>query len=107
MKAQVSDIEFAEIIEGYLDFEKKVYIDISGEQDPIQEVETYTNMLMLMAQNPNILQDPSLRDMLETLMAKTGIQTNLGNGGGAAPQAPPAQIAAGAPGAGTPGAPQA
>lgn len=83
-----SDVKFVKVIDGYLKFNKTVYIDITGEQNAPQKAETISNMLMLLAQNPQIMQDPNLSGMLEDLMATVGLQPNI-YGGGGIPQAQP------------------
>jgi len=79
--------QFVEIIKGYFkDFQKTLYIDVTGEQhNTAQEVETMTNMMQLLAQNPQIMQDPQLRDFLMAIAEKTGIDPSV------LPNAAPAQ----------------
>jgi len=89
-----NDVKFVKVIDKYLDFDKTVYIDITGEQNAPQKAETISNMLMLFAQNPMILQDPNLRGMLEALMTEVGLQPNI-FGGGKTVQAPPAELVRG------------
>ncbi len=68
---------FAKLAKGFLDFEKSVYMDVTGEQDSVAMVETMNNMLMLLAQNPQIMQDPRLIKFLQGIGAKVGIDPAL------------------------------
>lgn len=79
LMADADKPQFVEIIKGYFkNFEKTLYIDITGEQhDTAQEVETMTNMMQLLAQNPQIMQDPQLRDFLMAIAQKTGIDPSV------------------------------
>ena len=71
--------KFVEILKGYFkDFNKTLFIDITGEQhNTAQEVETMSNMLQLMAQNPQIMQDEQLRSFLLGIAEKTGIDPSI------------------------------
>ena len=79
LMADADKPQFVETLKGYFkDFNKTLYIDMSGEQhNSAQEVETMTNMIQLMAQNPNIMQDPQLKDFLMAIAAKTGVDPSL------------------------------
>ena len=91
------DVKFVKIIDNYLNFGKTIYLDITGEKvDTPQKVETISNMLMLLAQNPLIMQDKRLRDMLESLMEEVGISPNIYSGSeGGATQPPLNELAKG------------
>lgn len=82
--------QFVETIKGYFkNFSKTLYIDITGEQhNTAQEVETMSNMLQLLAQNPAITQDPQLRDLLMGIATKTGIDPTILPSGQAPAQQP-------------------
>jgi len=79
LMADADKPQFVEILKGYFkDFQKTLYIDLSGEQhNTAQEVETMTNMLQLLAQNPQITQDPQLRDFLLGIAEKTGVDPTI------------------------------
>lgn len=67
-------VKFADIIDGYLKFKKDIDIDTTGEKHNTgAEVETMSNMLQLMAQNPQITQDPNLMKMLKSIASKVGL----------------------------------
>lgn len=104
LKQQLTDeqkrkpTQFAELIKNYFkDFKKHLTIDISGEQKATaQEVETMTNFLQLLAQNPGIMQNPDLVKMLNGIASRVGIspmtfsgqaqvQPTLGQAGGMPP----------------------
>lgn len=101
------DSKFVKIIESYYkNFDKDLDIDITGEKhDTAQRVETMNNMLQLLAQNPQIMQDPQLKRMLEEIASETGIEPSVfSTGGGNAMQPSLAQnaIGVGTPNSGTP-----
>lgn len=79
MMQDVDKPQFVKIIKGYFkDFKKTLYVDITGEQhNAAQEVETMTNMIQLLAQNPQIMQDPQLKEFLMAIASKTGIDPSL------------------------------
>jgi len=87
LMADADKPQFVEIIKGYFkNFKKTLFIDVTGEQhNTAQEVETMTNMMQLLAQNPQIMQDPQLRDFLLAIAEKTGIDPSI------LPTAPAAQ----------------
>lgn len=67
--------QFVELVKNYFkDFRKHLTIDISGEQKATaQEVETMTNFLQLLAQNPGITQNPDLLKLLNSIASRVGI----------------------------------
>ena len=76
--SQHKDSEFAEIIEGYLDFSKTLSVDITGESsNRTVELESMTNFMQLLGQNPILLQDPQFRPMMEEIAGKIGINPIL------------------------------
>jgi len=79
LMADADKPQFVDIIKGYFkNFSKTLYIDMTGEQhNTAQEVETMTNMIQLMAQNPNIMQDPQLKDFLMAIASRTGIDPSI------------------------------
>jgi hypothetical protein len=79
LMADADKPKFVEILKGYFkDFNKTLFIDITGEQhNTAQEVETMSNMLQLMAQNPQIMQDEQLRSFLLGIAEKTGIDPSI------------------------------
>ena len=69
---------FVDIMKGFLDFEKDVYTDITGERDNKQvQTETIVNMLQLLGQNPQIMQDPELMKMFRAMAQSAGIDPTL------------------------------
>jgi hypothetical protein len=73
-----NDTEFAKIIEGYLEFPKTLSIDITGESsNRTVELESMTNFMQLLGQNPILLQDPQFRPMMEEIAGKIGINPTL------------------------------
>jgi len=76
------DKKFAKIIKGYMKFSKNLEIDISGEQtDVAAQVETGINFIQLLAQNPQVMQDPDLMKMLKEIAVQAGISPlSLPNG---------------------------
>lgn len=76
--SQHNDSEFAKIIEGYLDFSKTLSVDITGESaNRTVELESMTNFMQLLGQNPMLLQDPQYRPMMEEIAGKIGISPML------------------------------
>ena len=68
------DKKFVKIIEGLMKFSKNLEVDISGEQrDVAAEVETGINFIQLLAQNPQIKEDPDLMKMLNGIATQSGI----------------------------------
>jgi len=76
--SQHNDTEFAKMVEGYLDFDKTLIVDISGEStNRTVELESMTNFMQLLGQNPILLQDPQFRPMMEEIAGKIGINPTL------------------------------
>lgn len=88
LKQQLTDeqkrkpTQFAELAKNYFkDFKKHLTIDISGEQKATaQEVETMTNFLQLLAQNPGITQNPDLMKMLNAIASRVGLSPMVFSG---------------------------
>lgn len=88
LKQQLTDeqkrkpTQFAELVKNYFkDFKKHLTIDISGEQKATpQEVETMTNFLQLLAQNPQITQNPDLMKILNAIASRVGISPMVFSG---------------------------
>jgi len=73
-----NDTEFAKIVERYLEFPKTLSIDITGESsNRTVELESMTNFMQLLGQNPILLQDPQFRPMMEEIAGKIGINPTL------------------------------
>ena len=74
-EAKRKPTQFVELMKDYFkDFKKHLTIDISGEQKATaQEVETMTNFLQLLAQNPGITQDPNLMKLLNGIASRVGL----------------------------------
>jgi len=76
------DVQFIKIIKGYLKFDKTVRVDPTGEQvNTMQKVESLSNFIQLLAQNPQAMVDPNLRKMLERLAEEVGLSPSLIAGG--------------------------
>ena len=76
--SQHKDSEFAEIVEGYLDFKKTLSVDITGESsNRTVELESMTNFMQLLGQNPILMQDSQFRPMMEEIAGKIGISPTL------------------------------
>jgi len=71
--------QFVKIIENYYkNFDKDLDIDISGEKhNPAQEIESITNFIQLLAQNPTAMEDPRLKGLIEELASRAGIQPSM------------------------------
>ena len=83
--SQRDDTEFVKILDKYLEFDKSLTIDISGEQsDKSSQLESVTNFMQLLGQNPTLLQDERFRPMIEELAKQIGIAPNLMPGKGQA-----------------------
>lgn len=95
------DVQFVKIIKGWLRFDKTIRIDPTGEQTNTQQkVESISNFIQLLAQNPAVMTDPRLKKMLDKLAEEVGLSPALLAGG---PQMQPslAELGAG-PGVGSP-----
>jgi len=101
LNSQIGDSKFVKVVKDYFkDFDKDLDIDITGEKhDSAQQVETLNNLLMLIAQNPAVIQDPTLAPILDQILELTGIAPNVLNTNKGAAVAPTA--AAQATGVGT------
>ena len=78
LMSQHNDTEFVKMIEGYLDFDKTLIVDITGESSKrIVELESMTNFMQLLGQNPVLTQDPQYRPMMEEIAGKIGINPTL------------------------------
>ena len=78
LMSQTEETQFVKIIDGYLNFEKTIDIDITGEKTNIAaEIETISNLLQLLAQNPQIQQNPDLMKLLRALADRSGVSPNL------------------------------
>jgi len=78
LTSQTEDTQFIKIVKGYLDFEKTIDIDITGEKtNAAAEIETISNLLQLLAQNPQIQQNPDLMKLLRALADRSGVSPNL------------------------------
>jgi len=89
------DVQFIKIIKGYLKFDKTIRIDPTGEQsNTTQKVESLSNFIQLLAQNPAAMQDPRMKKMLEKLAEEVGLSPSL-LAGGAAMQPSVAELGAG------------
>jgi|TARA_Y100000310_G_C20687835_1_gene820243 hypothetical protein len=100
--SQTEDTQFIKIIKGYLDFKKTIDIDITGEKTNMAaEIETISNLLQLLSQNPQIAQNPDLMKLLRALADRSGISPNLlpgEQGGGMQPSLGELASPAGVPG---------
>jgi len=87
--SQHNDTEFGEIIEGYMEFDKTLSVDITGESsNRTVELESMTNFMQLLGQNPILLQDPQFRPMMEDIALKIGISPMLIPDGSPTPMPP-------------------
>lgn len=108
LEEDVTETEFVKILEGVLDFDFDVDVIVTGESyDVAQRVETTSNFIQLISQNPQIMQDPQLKKLLLSLAEDVGISPTVLSGGGKALLPSLGQIGAGAtpplgPGAGSP-----
>lgn len=76
--ARSSDTEFIKVVEGYLDFDKTIEIDITGEQNDVAaKIETINNLLMLLAQNPTIPENPQTQKLFGKLLEEVGMSPNI------------------------------
>ncbi len=76
------DVQFIKIIKGYLKFDKTLRVDPTGEQsNTVQKVESLSNFIQLLAQNPQAMQDPRMKKMLEKLAEEVGLSPSLMAGG--------------------------
>jgi len=89
------DVQFVKIIKGWLKFDKTIRIDPTGEQsNTTQKVESLSNFIQLLAQNPQAMQDPRMKKMLEKLAEEVGLSPSL-LAGGEAMQPSVAELGAG------------
>jgi hypothetical protein len=102
LNAKLPETKFAKVVAGYYkDFEKDLDIDITGEKhDSVQKIETLNNTLMLLAQNPQITQNPELMNILENMLELTGMSPSI-LPSGKAMQPSSAELGAGNIGVGT------
>jgi len=76
------DVQFVKIIKGWLKFDKTIRIDPTGEQTNTQQkVESISNFIQLLSQNPAVMTDPRLKKMLDKLAEEVGLSPALLAGG--------------------------
>jgi len=77
----IGDSQFIKIVKDYYkNFEKDLYVDVTGEQyDSAQQVETLNNLLMLVAQNEAVVTNPTLAPLLDQVLELTGVAPNILN----------------------------
>lgn len=69
---------FGDIIDGWLDFDFDIQIDISGEKSNKQAViETGVNILQLLAQNPIAMQDNRFMKLIRYIAANSGLDPSV------------------------------
>jgi len=77
----VKDVQFTKIVDGYLKFDKTLRVDPTGEQvNTQQKVESLSNFIQLLAQNPQAMQDPTMKKMLQRLAEEVGLSPGMLNG---------------------------
>ncbi len=77
----VKDVQFTKIVDGYLKFDKTLRVDPTGEQTNTQQkVESLSNFIQLLAQNPQAMQDPTMKKMLQRLAEEVGLSPAMLSG---------------------------
>ena len=81
LNGNISDSTFVKVVQDYYkNFEKNLDIDITGEKhDSAQQVETLNNLIMLIAQNPAVVSDPTIQPLLDQVLELTGIAPSVFN----------------------------
>ena len=99
----IGDTKFVKVIKDYYKgFDKDLDIDITGEKhNSAQQVETLNNLMMLIAQNPAVTQDPQLQGLLDQVLELTGVSSSVFSNQRSAQVAPTPAEAAQATGVGT------
>jgi len=100
MRTQQEPVKFMDIAKDYLKVEYDVDVVVTDEQEnTAQKVESLTNTIQLLAQNPNAMVDPGLKKVLNELLELTGVSSRVVPGAtpvqGSEPQLSPAQAAQG------------
>jgi len=92
LMSNIGDTKFVKVVQDYYKgFERDLDIDITGEKhDSAQQVETLNNLLMLIAQNPAVIQDPTLAPILDQVLELTGVAPSILNTGRGTAVAPTA-----------------
>ncbi len=84
MKDMTRESEFVKVIEGFLNFDFGIKVVITDENYNVNaRVETTSNMIQLLAQNPQIMQDPQLKKLVLSMAEDTGLSPRLLSGTGA------------------------
>lgn len=84
MKDAVRESEFVRVIEDYLNFDFGIKVVVTDENYNVNaRVETTSNMIQLLAQNPQIMQDPQLKKLVLSMAEDTGLSPRLLSGTGA------------------------
>lgn len=82
-------VEFVKIAKDWLKFDKKIYVDVSGEQiNANARIETFSNLLQLLAQNPQMVQLPETKGLFTRMLEELGVNQSL-IGSSPAPTQPP------------------
>lgn len=84
MKDMSRESEFVKVIEGFLNFDFGIKVVVTDENYNVNaRVETTSNMIQLLAQNPQIMQDPQLKKLVLSMAEDTGLSPRLLSGTGA------------------------
>lgn len=84
MKDMTRESEFVKVIDGFLNFDFGIKVVVTDENYNVNaRVETTSNMIQLLAQNPQIMQDPQLKKLVLSMAEDTGLSPRLLSGTGA------------------------